>query len=69
MAKRPRIRELKADFDAAHRKGMKGLATGDYDAMAEAVDAERQILAEQSAIIDDHLARTSPHLRPPKRRR
>ena len=71
MAKqtRTRIRELKAKFDAAHKKGMKGLSAGDYAALDNAVREESEILEEQSAVINEHLARAGAPARNDRRKR
>jgi hypothetical protein len=50
-----RIRELKHQFDAQHRKGMQAVRSGDYPALDEVVKAERAIVDEHAAIIDEHL--------------
>jgi hypothetical protein len=46
-------RRLKQEFDAAHRRGMKALQTGDYATVEEAIAKEREILEEQAAIVDE----------------
>jgi len=47
------LRELKAQFDTAHQRGMKALTTGDYVALDAAIRAEKAILDEQSALIKE----------------
>jgi hypothetical protein len=44
-------RNLKAQFDDAHAKGMAALKDGDYKALGEAIDRERAITEEQATLI------------------
>lgn len=41
------FRKGKAEFDAAHRKGMDALRRRDYAQLAEAIKTERDIVQEQ----------------------
>ena len=43
-----RLRQLKDEFDIAHRQGMNALKSGDYAAFGDAVDRENTIIAEQT---------------------
>jgi hypothetical protein len=38
-------------FKAAHRKGMAALKTGDYRALGDAINRERELIDEQTSII------------------
>ena len=44
-------RDLKAQFDDAHKKGMAALKDGDYKALGEAIERERTITEEQATLI------------------
>ena len=46
-----RLRQLKDEFDIAHRQGMNALKSGDYAAFGDAVDRENTIIAEQTELI------------------
>jgi hypothetical protein len=46
-----RLRELKAQFDAAHQHGMKALKDRNYAALDAAIQAEKAILEEQSLLL------------------
>ncbi|HET9833416.1 MAG TPA: DUF5320 domain-containing protein [Vicinamibacterales bacterium] len=59
-----RLRELKALFDAAHRKGMAVLRAGDYSALDAAIRAERAILEEQSALLKEQQEEIEQRLKP-----
>lgn len=47
-----RLRQLKEEFDAAHKKGMDGLGAQDYGALSEAIEQERAIIEEQSTLLE-----------------
>jgi hypothetical protein len=49
-----RFRQLKDAFDEAHQQGMDGLATGDYDALRNAIARERELIRKQAEIIAEH---------------
>ena len=49
-----RFRQLKNEFDEAHQQGMDGLATGDYDALRNAIARERELIRKQAEIIAEH---------------
>ena len=40
-----RARQLKKDFDAAHRKGMRALERGDYKEFGVAIERERKVIS------------------------
>jgi hypothetical protein len=42
---------------------MNGLESGDYDALAEAIDREREIIDEQAEIIAEQKNATAPPLK------
>ena len=46
-----RIKKLKAEFETEHKKGMDGLASGDLDALSEAICREREIIQKQAELI------------------
>ena len=50
-----RLRQLKDEFDIAHRQGMNALKSGDYAAFGDAVDRENTIIAEQTELIAKQL--------------
>ena len=50
-----RLRQLKDEFDIAHRQGMSALKSGDYAAFGDAVDRENTIIAEQTELIAEQL--------------
>jgi hypothetical protein len=46
------VRAQKAGFDVAHaRRGMKGLAEGDYEALGEAIRDERAVIEEFTPVV------------------
>ena len=47
-----RMRELRAEFMAAHRAGMAALARRDFVEFHSAIDRELDLMAEQKAIVD-----------------
>jgi hypothetical protein len=59
-----RLRELKAQFDAAHRKGMAALQAGDHSALNAAIRAEKAILEEQSVLLKAQQAEIEQRLKP-----
>jgi hypothetical protein len=46
-----RLRQLKEEFDAAHRRGMASLAAHDFEAVNAAIEQERVIIEEQSQLL------------------
>jgi len=58
-----RLRELKAQFDAAHRQGMDALRTGNYPALDAAIRAEKAILDEQSTLLKEQQAEITERLK------
>jgi len=58
-----RLRQLKDEFDIAHRQGMNALKSGDYAAFGDAVDRENAIIAEQTELIEMH---SDPVANPPR---
>jgi hypothetical protein len=46
-----RLQQLKEDFDAAHKLGMEGLASGNYNALAVVIQQERATIEEQSILL------------------
>jgi hypothetical protein len=57
MGKEPRetLRDLRKEFRAAHAKGTAALNAGDYGALAEVIDAERKLIAQQKSLVNAHL--------------
>jgi hypothetical protein len=49
---RARIRELKAEFDAAHEAGMASLEAHDYEGLGDAISRERELIEEQASMLD-----------------
>jgi hypothetical protein len=48
---RDTLKTLKAEFDAAHAKGMAALRSGDFDSLRKAIDAERRAIDQQRALL------------------
>jgi hypothetical protein len=48
---RETLKTLKAEFDAAHVKGMAALRSGDYAALGKAIDAERRLIDKQRSLL------------------
>ena len=46
-----RFRELRLQFQQAHRDGMDALSKGDYERLADAIRREGEILTQQRALI------------------
>ena len=49
------LRRLRKEFGAAHAKGTAALNSGDYQALGEAIDAERKLVNEQKSLVDAHM--------------
>jgi hypothetical protein len=47
---------LKTEFDAAHEAGEKALKTRDFDALARAIERERDLISQQKAHIENQRA-------------
>jgi hypothetical protein len=56
------LRQLKDEFDIAHRQGMSALQSGDDAGFGHSVDRENTIIAEQTKLI---AARSDPAANPP----
>jgi hypothetical protein len=46
-----RIRQLKAEFSAAHAEGKRALAAHDHEALLRSMEAETRIVAEHIALV------------------
>ena len=51
--KAQRLKALKRRFDAAHADGMESLEQGDLDAFSDAIEREKQVIAEQADEVAD----------------
>ena len=49
------LARLRQEFRAAHAKGTAALRSGDYEALGEAIDAERKLIDQQKLLLDAHL--------------
>jgi hypothetical protein len=61
---RARIRELKAEFDVAHKAGMASLEARDYDGLGRAISRERELIEEQASMVDTTPPAPDPPLPP-----
>ena len=49
------LRQLRKEFRAAHAKGTAALKSGDYQALSEAIDAERKLVDQQKSLVEAHM--------------
>jgi len=49
------LRRLRQEFRAAHAKGTAALKAGDYQALGEAIDAERKLVDQQKSLVNAHM--------------
>jgi len=49
------LRRLRKEFRAAHAKGTAALNSGDYQALGEAIDAERKLVDQQKSLVNAHM--------------
>ena len=61
-----RSRQLKKQFDAAHRRGMDALKQRDLTALGEAIEKESQILDAQRTLVTKHVADSKAAVRAAK---
>ena len=52
LADHERTKALKADFDAAHKAGIKALKERDFDRVGRVIERERQLIEQQRARLD-----------------
>ena len=52
---RDALRRLRKEFRAIHAKGTAALRAGDYDALDEAINAERKLVDQQKSLVEAHL--------------
>jgi hypothetical protein len=53
-----RLRDLREEFRHVHERGTNALLVGDYHALREATDRERQLIDEQTKLLDTFQLRT-----------
>jgi hypothetical protein len=49
------LRRLRKEFRAIHAKGTAALRAGDYNALGEAIDAERKLVDQQKSLVEAHM--------------
>src|ERR1051325_1507475 len=52
---RDALRRMRKEFRAIHAKGTAALRAGDFDALGEAIDAERKLIDQQKSLLKAHL--------------